>query len=165
MRVGAASCQSLGVSLYAADASLHQRNAFERTGPEARQERQNSRAAYHGQSPAEALSTARSHHRAFVDEPFWPRPRLQPGERIGRYLGDFSAVVDRPHETGLLLESTAPLRARTVSGSDQPIDTTLVHQGSDLVPANAPVAAKIAKDPRGGIRLADSGIGITVPGG
>ena len=118
--------------------------------PAARQERQRLLTAFRGQSRTDALALIRSQQSDFVGAPFWRRPQLQAGERIKSYLGDFAALVEPATGPNLLLESGTPLRARTASGADQPIDTTLVDHGGDPSPANAPVDARIAKDPRQG---------------
>lgn len=137
-----------------------QRERSRLASPGARHARQVSRTAFRGASRDDALAIARSHHPDFVEQPLWRGPRLRDGERIRDYVGEFSALVDRPSGPDILLESTAPL----ATPDGDPVDTTLVPHGADLVPTNAPGRTAIARDARRGVRLGASGVGLHVPG-
>jgi hypothetical protein len=128
--------------------------------PAARHTRALSRTAFRHASHGEALAIARSHYQDFVQEPLWRAPNLLAGERIKSYAGEFAALVDRPSGPDFVLESTVPL----TTPDEEPVNTTLVSHGADLVPANDPVPTTIARDARDGVRLDASGVGLSVPG-
>jgi hypothetical protein len=131
--------------------------------PAAHAERVESREAFEDQSTAEALATARSNFGDFMSDPFWLGPDLLSGERISRYLDDYSALVAQPDGPSIVMESTAPLRARTDSGEMRPVDPTLVGDADALVPKNVPGDTRIARDSTDAATLGDSGIGVGVP--
>ena len=134
-----------------------ERERAKRNTPEARRRRAASRTAFQGQGRSESAAIARDHFEDFYGGPLWRGPRLLPGERLGRPVGENAAVLERPEGPDFLAVSTAPLHHDDASGERKPIDTSLVQRDGALEPRNAPSELRIATDARQGVSL---GVGV-----
>ncbi|HEX7299232.1 MAG TPA: RHS repeat-associated core domain-containing protein [Solirubrobacteraceae bacterium] len=140
-----------------------EREAWLRT-PKAVEARRESRTAYRGLSAPESLATAR---RWFPElaKPVWEPPKLEPGDVVTGYEGDYAMRVDKAGPGGgMLVDSSLPLWATTSSGDRKRLTVALQDRGASLVPENPLAKTSIAKDPRRGIDFMERGFTL-VPGG
>jgi hypothetical protein len=161
--IGAAAAKdaNLRAETKRAVAALERRQAHWAT-PAAKARRQASRTAYRDVAGSSALSLARAKFPA-LRRPLWRGPDLRPGDRVRRYLGDRSFVLDQRRGPNLFVESLTPLRARTAHGK-RPIDLRLVRSRGGYVPRVAPSRTRIATTASGGIELGRTGVALTPVG-
>lgn len=137
----------------------------QRRTPEARAERRRSRTAFAGLSAASAVALGR---RAFPDALDRPLPaglHLGKGERVERYLGRFAArIASAKGKSASIAVSTAPLRAPDGHGKQAPVDLDLAAVGDHFESRNPAVAVAYARNPHQGVRLVDSGVGVSLRG-
>ena len=127
------------------------------SSPERRRE---SRLAYHAQSAQNALATALEHFPGVVRGPDARPLKLRKGERVQRFLGPFSALIDVGGGRHLLAESTVPLTTTDAAGQRVPVDFALRDGGSAFAPAQAIVDVRIPKQLDAGVTL--PGLGIVI---
>jgi hypothetical protein len=150
-----------GAAAYARAADVADQQRAYRDSAAGRAERAQSRAAFRGQSPSEALATARAKFSGLVERPALKWPPLGQGEQLDRYVGERSAVVSDANGRRGLLESTLPLTGTTPDGADAPIDLSLTDAGGAyLEPRSAPQPARVPKSSAGKVRLAGGDIGV-----
>jgi hypothetical protein len=132
-----------------------------RRSPDARAERQRSRTLYADASDERALEIARDEFASLVSDPLWRGIVLQRGERLRRYLGDYSALVEHANGEQSLVESSGPLRAATESGAKAPIDLDFEPVGGgDLVPRNPLARTRFSTRAAGGVHFERSGVTV-----
>lgn len=131
--------------------------------PDAVAERERSRTAYDDLDPGQALDLADREFPRVFDEPLWQPPRLPAGDRVKRYLSDSTFVVNQANGSDVLVESSAPVRARRDDGSTAPVDTDLEHNGTSLEPANTDADPRISTE-GGTAALPHAGVSFHVAG-
>ncbi len=141
-----------------------QRERERRATPEARAERKRSQSAYQGDDGAQALRVAKAKFARLLDHPIWqgPEQSLRSGERINRYLSDYSVLIHEPSGPDALVESTVPLRSTDATGHPQPVDLTLERHGSGVKPTNA-AGTELPNRLADGIAFARSPVRLRVP--
>jgi hypothetical protein len=86
---------------------------------------------------------------------------LHEGDEVTRYVTDHEAVVRTASGVHEIAASTAPLRARGVSGVLGPVDLSLVRRDGVLVPANGAVQSSIGENAGDGVSFAAAGLTIS----
>ncbi len=135
------------------------RTKEQRATPEQKAERRRSRTAFGKASRAEALEILKRERRELIT-PSDAGLKLQDGERIEKYLSDFSAQVATDDGGRAFVESFSSMRATDESGRKAPIDLKLRRDGDDYVPTNALAATRVSPDLRAGVRLPESRISL-----
>ncbi|MFL5839359.1 MAG: hypothetical protein ACJ77Z_02780 [Thermoleophilaceae bacterium] len=92
----------------------------------------------------------------------WRSLRLDPGQRVESYLGDYQALVDVGGGKNAVAESTLPLRAEDENGELAPIDLALEDAGSVFRSRNPLVSTRISKDAAAGVTFDHAGFGVSV---
>lgn len=136
-----------------------------RRSPEEGAERRRSRFAHRGASAAEALRVARSE----FPEATLARPyrafELPAGQRVVRLVGDSSALIGQEGSSQRgLLQSYAPVVARTESGARAPVDLALGERARGFAPANPVVPITIGGRADEPVRFERSGFGVRLLG-
>lgn len=142
-----------------------ERDRTRRQKPEERAKRLRSKADFQDDDGARALGLAKEKFESVLTGPVWhgPKDRLQPGERVSRYLSDFSALVDDGSGHTGLVESSVPLRSDEATGSPRAIDLRLEHGVRGFSPANS-ADVRIPDRLAGGVQFARTGVSLRVPG-
>ena len=138
------------------------REAARRASPAAAAERRKSATAYADATDGEALAIATdTFPSAFAD--VWDDPGLAPGDRVERYLDEYSARIERANGLGhAIVESNVPLLARDETGELRPVELALEDRGSHLASANPIVPVEFSKDARRGVSFARSGLRLAL---
>lgn len=132
--------------------------AVERSTPEARARRAESRTRYRSMAPADALSLARGRFDRQVLPEAGPLLKLSPDARVSGYLDDRTAVVheDESGQTvASLARSLLPLRRDNGSGIKSPVDFTLTARGNGFSPRNPLVETSIPGRLADGFRIGE----------
>jgi len=134
----------------------------------ARAERRRSRTRYTHLGSGTAIAAIQQAAPQVAVTPAWQPPALKPDERIKAYTGPHTAVLDIPgSKTDAIIESSAPMIAKTEDGVMAPVDTTLVDAASGGWKAvNVPARTTIGRTIGDGISVGDDGDRVVVtPGG
>jgi RHS repeat-associated protein len=131
-----------------------------RNDPQEQQERRDSRAAFSDLSADEAVKLAAEEFPGAITSDVWREPKLRPGERIKRYLGDFGIQLETSDgKPAPLIESSVPLLAQTESGK-RPVELALEDEGSVQSSENAPTPVSYSEEPEDGAKLERSGVRV-----
>lgn len=117
-----------------------------RANPIAAEARDASALRFAGLSATQASALARSSFPDLVSHPDGGLPKLAPGERMGRIVGDSAVSVRLPGGRHGVVESLEPISVKTRSGR-VPIDLSLRESGGEFVP-KTPVAGLKLTIPR-----------------
>jgi len=132
-------------------------------------------------SAEDAQDLAAESFSALLGRPTWEPPSIPAGMEIVDYQGKTSAVVapvgadarDEPPATypagevpelgpgGAVIQSTLPIRARSDSGSLEPVNSALEDHGDFVQPANSTVEAQIPDELSDGIQLPELDVSLT----
>src|SRR5215218_3712405 len=129
-----------------------------------RSQRQRSRSLFEGMAAGDALELGGQAFPGALHGRVWTGLGLANGEKVDKYLSEFSARIVRPGRTKAIVESTVPLRAVDEAGDKLPVDLALEDRGGHLRSANPLVGVLFSKDPAQGVRFEHSGVGVSVEG-
>jgi RHS repeat-associated protein len=132
--------------------------------PAAREERRRSRTLFEETKGPDAIALAKQRFPDVLAGEVWTGLGLQAGQRLDRYLGDFAARIVRSDESRALVESTVPLRTPDDHGQRSPVELALEDRGGFLESGNPIVPVRFSKDPREGVTLERSGVGVRLAG-
>lgn len=138
--------------------------AKQRTRPEAKEARRQSRHAYRNASAERALQLARR-----WDGLVGPAVKLLPlrkGERVDRFLGDYAARIVRESDGAVLVaESTQPLSQQAVDGTREATDLSLREADGKYSPRRPVVPVDVGKRYGAGFALPSVGLRVIPVGG
>jgi hypothetical protein len=128
--------------------------------PEARAKRRRSRTAFKNLGRAAALRLARRSFDDVFAQPVWRGLAPGHGQRVRRYLDDFSAELEDAAGTRSVATSTLPLRTRDAAGRAVPVDLGLAPRGDALAPQAPLVETRIGRRARSGVALGRGGLRV-----
>jgi RHS repeat-associated protein len=83
---------------------------------------------------------------------------LPPGGEVEQYIGDHAARVELADGGQQLALSALPLRVETATGEPAPVDLSLEHDGTELVPENPVVDVSVPHELEAGAAIGDDGL-------
>lgn len=96
-----------------------------------------------GESDAAALSPAEGAFASWMTSPLTGAVRLARGERLGRTVGAYEAVVTGRHGRGGVVISGAPIMGRTPDGRRAPVDLGVERMGGAYRPRSSAMAMSL----------------------
>ncbi len=117
----------------------------QRRSPEEREARKRSRRAFKQLDKAAKVELARDRFPDLFSKPDRRLLPLEEGERVVRYTGETTALVDSSDGAPSIVEGTQPLRARDEDGDLAPVDFNLEQTAQGWEPANASVAVEFGE--------------------
>ncbi|HEX8052884.1 MAG TPA: hypothetical protein VF517_07820 [Thermoleophilaceae bacterium] len=148
------------------DARRAARRAKQLRTPAARRARMRSRSAYGDLHGAATIRLARRNFAEVVARPVWKGLESGNGQRVRRYLNDFTAELEGGSDPGrpAIASSTVPLRTRNASGQAVPVNLTLEPSDDGYAPQAPIVSTRIARRAPGGVSLGSEPIGVRPAG-
>jgi len=137
-------------------ATAHSR---ERRSAAAEDRRRRSRSAHRDLGRAAALRLAHDRHPKLLGRPLGAQLKLRPGQRVVRYLGASSALVDLG-DRSTVVASTVPLAVPDGEGW-APADLDLVPDGTGFAVQRPLVAARVARHAGRAATIGEGGIAVT----
>jgi RHS repeat-associated protein len=164
-RDGDGAGRAAGVSSLAEARRSAAKELERRRTPEARAQRRRSRTAFAGLTGSRAVGLGRRTFPDALDRSLPAGLRLGKGERVEKYLGRFAARIATPKgEPAGIAVSTVPLRAPNGHGKQSPVNLDLAAVGNHFESRNPAVEVAYSKNPREGVTLVDSGVGVSLAG-
>ena len=130
-----------------------------RGSKDARERRKALRRAHKGLSQGEARDLAkRTFPELFGEIPVLGQPRK--GERVAKYVDDFTAIIENGDGRRGLSVSTLPLRVKGADGEKKRPDLGLVRRGEVFEPEQAMTPVEIDTNPAGGFTFEGTGVAV-----
>lgn len=133
--------------------------AAERRSAAARERRARSRSAHRGLGRDAALALAKDRHAGLVRRPLGEQLNLQNGQRLVRFLGESSALVDLG-DRNTVVTSMVPMALRDGDGDYRPADLDLVADGSGFIARRPLVDVRVPQRPDGRAAVGGGGLGV-----
>jgi len=135
----------------------------QRQRPAEKEERKRSRRAFKQLDKAAKVELARDRFPDLFSKPDRRLLPLEEGERVVRYTGETTALVDSSDGAPSIVEATQPLRARDEGGDLAPVDFDLEQTAGGWKPANASVPVELG-DRAGEAFSFPGGFTVGIPG-